>query len=396
MFEYKTQKEIADLTDEQVEVYAKELKAHEIKVRKTEIEAATKVLSDELATVKTASGELQEQINVLKEVAKTQAPKEILLVDELKTNKDALIAISKGGKGEIQLKALSDRASIDPNLNYLPLAEITQLGVKRRSLYDVLPKIQVSVGNHNGVIKYRDWDEDTTVRAAAMVAEGAPFPESTAKYKDYTQPLQKIGDTLPVTEEFFEDEAQAAGELRMFLETNVNTVIDNQLVNGPGTGITLLGLVASSPAFVPAASGIAGANIYDLVKKVRTAIVFNRGSKYSPDIVLMNSNTLDRLQLDKDLNNNYTFKDVDSIGSMIIVEDNNMADNVLIVGDRRYARIYEMGGVVISEGYKGDQFVEDEMTLKARKRMLLLVKNGDRTGFLKVTNITTALATLAS
>jgi len=396
MFEYKTQKEIADLTDEQVEVYAKELKAQEIKVRKTEIEAATKVLSDELATVKTASGELQEQINVLKEVAKTQAPKEILLVDELKTNKDALIAISKGGKGEIQLKALSDRASIDPNLNYLPLAEITQLGVKRRSLYDVLPKIQVSVGNHNGVIKYRDWDEDTTVRAAAMVAEGAPFPESTAKYKDYTQPLQKIGDTLPVTEEFFEDEAQAAGELRMFLETNVNTVIDNQLVNGPGTGITLLGLVASSPAFVPAASGIAGANIYDLVKKVRTAIVFNRGSKYSPDIVLMNSNTLDRLQLDKDLNNNYTFKDVDSIGSMIIVEDNNMADNVLIVGDRRYARIYEMGGVVISEGYKGDQFVEDEMTLKARKRMLLLVKNGDRTGFLKVTNITTALATLAS
>ena len=396
MFEYKTQKEIADLTDEQVEVYAKELKAQEIKVRKTEIEAATKVLSDELATVKTASGELQEQINVLKEVAKTQAPKEILLVDELKTNKDALIAISKGGKGEIQLKALSDRASIDPNLNYLPLAEITQLGVKRRSLYDVLPKIQVSVGNHNGVIKYRDWDEDTTVRAAAMVAEGAPFPESTAKYKDYTQPLQKIGDTLPVTEEFFEDEAQAAGELRMFLETNVNTVIDNQLVNGPGTGITLLGLVASSPAFVPAASGIAGANIYDLVKKVRTAIVFNRGSKYSPDIVLMNANTLDRLQLDKDLNNNYTFKDVDSIGSMIIVEDNNMADNVLIVGDRRYARIYEMGGVVISEGYKGDQFVEDEMTLKARKRMLLLVKNGDRTGFLKVTNITTALATLAS
>ena len=396
MFEYKTQKEIADLTDEQVEVYAKELKAQEIKVRKTEIEAATKVLSDELATVKTASGELQEQINVLKEVAKTQAPKEILLVDELKTNKDALIAISKGGKGEIQLKALSNRASIDPNLNYLPLAEITQLGVKRRSLYDVLPKIQVSVGNHNGVIKYRDWDEDTTVRAAAMVAEGAPFPESTAKYKDYTQPLQKIGDTLPVTEEFFEDEAQAAGELRMFLETNVNTVIDNQLVNGPGTGITLLGLVASSPAFVPAASGIAGANIYDLVKKVRTAIVFNRGSKYSPDIVLMNSNTLDRLQLDKDLNNNYTFKDVDSIGSMIIVEDNNMADNVLIVGDRRYARIYEMGGVVISEGYKGDQFVEDEMTLKARKRMLLLVKNGDRTGFLKVTNITTALATLAS
>jgi hypothetical protein len=33
--------------------------------------------------------------------------------------------------------------------------------------------------------------------------------------------------------------------------------------------------------YVPAASGIAAANIKDLVRKMRTAIVKNRGSKYS-------------------------------------------------------------------------------------------------------------------
>ena len=68
----------------------------------------------------------------------------------------------------------------------------------------------------------------------------------------------------------------------------------------------------------------------------------------------------------------------------------------MIVGDRRYARIYEKTGVVLSKWMPNNQYLEDEITIKARKRMLLLVKNGDRTGFRKVTDIAAALVTLAS
>jgi hypothetical protein len=43
-------------------------------------------------------------------------------------------------------------------------------------LYDVLPKISISnKANDNGIIKYHDWDEATTARATAMVAEGGVF-----------------------------------------------------------------------------------------------------------------------------------------------------------------------------------------------------------------------------
>jgi hypothetical protein len=43
-------------------------------------------------------------------------------------------------------------------------------------LYDVLPKISISnKANDNGIIKYHDWDEATTARATAMVAEGRFF-----------------------------------------------------------------------------------------------------------------------------------------------------------------------------------------------------------------------------
>jgi hypothetical protein len=50
--------------------------------------------------------------------------------------------------------------------------QIGQLGIKARALYDVLPKISISNKNDNGIIKYHDWDEATTARATAMVAEG--------------------------------------------------------------------------------------------------------------------------------------------------------------------------------------------------------------------------------
>jgi HK97 family phage major capsid protein len=109
--------------------------------------------------------------------------------------------------------------------------------------------------------------------------------------------------------EFGEDSDAANAELNRFLDINVNTFIDAQIINGLGTGETLTGLLASAPDYVPAASGIAAANIKDLVRKMRTTIVKNRGSKYSPDVVVMNSDTFDRY-LAKDLDNNYLFDTV--------------------------------------------------------------------------------------
>jgi len=318
--------------------------------------------------------------------------------EEIVEKKDSLKNIANGQRGEVELKALTTRASISGNTNAYVLPSIGQLGIKARALYDVLPKIMISDrSNDNGIIKYHDWDEDTTARAAAMVAEGGTFPESTATFIERTMPIRKIGDTLPVTEEFGEDSALAAAELERFIDINVNSVIDTQIINGDGTGQNLTGLLSSAPDYTPVAAAITGANIKDLVRKMRTTIVKTRGSKYNPDIVVMNSDTFDRYYLAKDLDNNYLFDTVNgTIAGLFVVEDNNMPDNQLVVGDRRFATIYEKTGVVISEGLVNAQFTSDAKTLKARKRMAMLIRVVDRTGFLHCTNVTTALATLAS
>jgi hypothetical protein len=342
---------------------------------------------------------LGDLINEIKDSMENKGGTEVKLSEELKSNKEVIAKIAKGEKKEIVLKANVTRASITNNTASVRLNTIGQLGVKARALYDFFTKFPVGDGNHNGTISYVDWDESTTVRAASVKAEGVAFDESTATFREYTTKLVKIGDTLPVTEEFLEDEVLAASELENFLNVNVNAVIDTKIAVGAGNGngADVEGLYTASPAYTPVASGIVDANIKDLVRKMRTAIVKTRGSKYQPNFVAANSDVIDRYILKKDQNNNYMF-DMDSgtIAGLTIVEDNNLADNTLVVGDSRFGRIYEKPGVVISEGLVNAQFTSDLKTLKARVRILFLIRNVDKTGFLKCTNINTALATLAT
>jgi hypothetical protein len=367
---------------------------------KDAIEAATtqfknenKELTEKLRTLGTFVSQMKNTSEKVEPKTRHETLKEALV-----TNKADILEIGKGvSSKEITLKANTVRASIATNIESMPLTDIGQLGVKERSLYDVATKLQVSESNNSGQISYIDWDESTTVRAAAMRAEGVAFPESTAKFKNYQISLKKIGDTLPVSEEFYEDEAIAASELDMFLEVNVNSVVDNQLVNGDGTGNNMTGLLASTPEWSPSAYGIPDANIYDTIQKMTTGITTNRGSKYKREYIkaVLNSDTYDKLVLKKDANNNYQFPPNHPIYSRVVV-DNNLADNKMVVGDMRYLRIYEKGGLLLSKGEVNAQFTEDMMTLKVRARKLFLIRTVDQTGFLKCSDVDAAIATISA
>lgn len=384
------------ITQEQLDALSAKVEGYkaqdvEVSALKAELEA----LKGKETIEKSVFENLQEQVNQLKEMKTTSTVKTI--VDEIKENKETLKSIAKGGNAEVVLKADTLRASIATNPHVEMLDGIGQLQRKKRSLYDLFRKIPVGAGNHNGTVAYVDWDEATTVKAAASVAEGVAFAESTAKFKGYTLALQKIGDSLPVSEEFFNDEVMAAAELEVFLDANVLDKVASQIVVGDNTGTNLKGLVSSAPAYTAAASGITDANIYDLIAKVSEDITSVGGAKYAPDFVALNIADINKLKLKKDNTNNYVFNFNDPrIGALNIVEDNNVPANTLYLGDSRFARIYEMGGVVVSKGYNGTDFAEDMLTLKARKRLAFLIRQADSTGFRKVASISAALTTLAT
>lgn len=403
MFIYKNERELAEMTSEQRDAYATEKRAFENEQLKNDINDAVAKAKEEMKTANDAEkSQLQSKIDeladkVIELETKGNDVKGNSLQKSIKENLNAIKDVINGKPGEIELKANVTRASIADNTEAVRLDSIGQLGVKKRALYDYFPKFPVGDGNHNGTISYIDWDEATIARAAAVVAEGGTFPESTAAFAEYTKKLIKIGDTLPVTEEFGEDEVMAAAELDNFLRVNVNTVVDNKIAVGAGGASDIEGLYTAAPTYTAVASGIADANIKDLVRKMRTAIVKTRGSKYEPNFVAANSDTIDQYILKKDANNNYMFDmNTGQIAGLDIVEDNNLADNTLVVGDGRFARIYEKQGVVLSEGMVNAQFTSDLKTLKARTRLLFLIREVDKTGFLKSTSISADLTTLAT
>jgi hypothetical protein len=318
---------------------------------------------------------------------------------EFEAVKEAVKNIAKGDKGEIELKAITNVASIATNTAGFDIPNVGQLATAERSAYSIFPKQTISGTNLRKTINYWDWDEATSVRAADMIAESGTFPESTAKWKQYTLPVQKVGDTLVVTEEFFEDEQMFYSELGLFLRTNVEIKVNAQVVNGDGTGSNLLGLIASTPAYTPVASGISDASIYDLIIKLKESISTTGSAKYRTNFALMNIADINKMKLKKDANDNYIIPPfADRSGNVVdgvtIVEDNAVLANTMFIGDARFARIYERAGVDISSDTVGNQFIEDAMTIKIRKRMAFLIRTVDKSGFRQVTSISAALTTL--
>ncbi len=404
----KSVEEMAKLQSEYQEAVTKELNDKIAKAStKEEVEAVKtsfETYKAELEGLKIEESfkELTEKVNQLLENQNGGEDKKEPLSKQLKDNMDEIKKIASGSSTkEIVVKADTLRANIASNTQSYNLPDIGQLAHRKLTLYDIFPKFPISESNNNGTIRYWDWDAATIARSAATRAEGAAFPESTAKWVLGTIPVEKIGDTLPVSAEFYEDEAMFAAELNHFLETNVAIEVDNQLGTGNGTTPNLKGIVATVGNYTPAAAGITDANIYDLLVKVSESITTTGGSKYMPDFVLMNIADINKMKLKKDANNNYIIppfvsRDGKQVDSIVVMESNVITANTAVVGDRRYARIYEKGGVVLSKGLVANQFIEDMETIKARKRMAFLIRGADLGGFANITSISAALTTLAS
>lgn len=389
---------------EQLEAFKNGLPNHTAEIK----ELADKVNALPEGASKEQVEEMQKSIEELgatmtKMQAQTKSSNEpMTLVDEIKANEESIKkAVNKEVKEvEFTVKANTLRASVANSTDALRLNDIGQLAYRTLSARGIFPVVPVGAGS-NGVIRYSDWDDDTKVRAAAMVAEGNAFPESTAAWEEFTLDLKKLGDTIPVSEEMVQDQPRFAAELNQFLATNIAILEDTQLVTGDGTGNNLNGIYPTAPTYTPAASGISDASIYDLIVKMKEAITEPYGSKYMPNFAMMNIADINKMKLKKDANENYILPPfVDRAGNVVdgitIVECNALTADTMVLGDSRFAKIYEVEGYNISVGYSGTQFVQDLMTLKAKKRENLLIRNVDQTGFLKCTGIAAALVTLAT
>lgn len=213
--------------------------------------------------------------------------------------------------------------------------------------------------------------------AVAAIAEEGTYPASAFGYSKATAAVKKIGTITHISEETLADapmlQSEIDGELRYLLDLEVEA----QVLAGDGTGENLTGLIPSATAFV-AAGGLANATRID---RLRLGILQVVLADYVPDGIILNPTDWAAIDLLKDTTGRFVFGNPGAYGAPTlwgkpVVESNTQSVGEWLVGDLRMAAtLYDRGEAeVLISSEHGTNFIEDMLTMKARKRMALAVK----------------------
>ncbi len=390
---------------------------------KTEVQAATAGLmkSDELAAKLEAMGIKDNAIKELTEAIEKQGleinkmisgkgKNEGKSVEEIVHEKaNEITAIAKsGGRTSFKFELPSvnktevSRAAVGSSTMAMRLSEIGQLPYLGTVMSGLFPHVTVSPSS-NGIIRYID--QNAITRNAASVAESAVKPESAISWVERTLTLEKVADSIPVTKEAFADVGFISGEINRLLNLNLALKVDDLLYDGDGNTPNIKGVYTSASALTIAGSAyeasVIDANVYDLLATLRVDIMNNRQGKYAANVALMNPVDILRMKLSKAADGHYILPPFIAangmqVDSLRIVESSQVTANTLLVGDFRFGTIYDLEGVSIEMGWINDQFIQNTFTILAEQRLGLLIRTVDETAFRKITNISTALASLTT
>lgn len=386
-------KEFADaLNAKQAEL----TKAIEEKASKTEIET----LKSQIEALKEINLKQGEEIAKLGKVEQnTLKGLTGEIMDALKTNADKIKNI-KANKGriEIELKSTVTHASVLTNTIGDRLTDIGQKPFRKVVLEDLFGSGNVS----SQQIYYTD-QENVSRDADNIALCNTAYPStSNIEWKERSIKVEKIGDSIKVCLDAMEDFEFVASEVRNLLLTSVDLRADQQLLLGNGTSPELKGVnaVASTFAAGSYAVSIQNPNLYDLITVVGCQIAELGQGMYSPNYAILNPVDACLLKLQKDANDQYiippfTTENGMVVSGMRVIESTLVNANTMYVGDFTKGIVYNRKGLTVEMAMENeDDFNKDLVTIKASRRLALLIRNVHANAFTKVTDIGAALTAI--
>jgi len=265
----------------------------------------------------------------------------------------------------------------------------------------------------NGVITYLDVTAETnnaaeTAETNSQTVGSNNKPESAITWQEYSANLRVIADTIPVTRNAYRHLGFIQSEIDRLLRKNQAQRKDLQIYKGDGVSPNLKGIytytTAVTLASLPQYQAVVNPNIADLVMNLGV-YVSNKSdasgaqSKYAPNVVFINP--ADALKFFvKASDGHYQLppfmQTMGRVGNMQIIESPKVTVGTMMVGDASYGTIYQAEDVIIEMGLVNDQFVKNQWTIRAEQELCFLQRNADLGAFTKVTDITAAIAALAT
>jgi HK97 family phage major capsid protein len=226
-------------------------------------------------------------------------------------------------------------------------------------------------------------EQTTHTDNAAEKGEGVAYAESAFAYTQRSQPIEKITNSLPVTDEQLEDAPQVASIINTDLTAGLRRRLDLQVLVGDGSTPNLKGILDHSIQ-----EQAKGADpIFDAVFKALTKVRVT--GRAMPNAIIAHPNDWQDIRLMRTADGQYIMGAPAVEGSttlfgLPVVISDALTENSVLIGDfLTYCYISERRGVDVQVGYVGDQFKEGKRTIRADLRCALTVTRAN--AFCKVT-----------
>ena len=393
-FEAKTAEEKATIFNELNEENATAFKAltDDVESTKEAIEDARKELKnvrdEQFKYLNDALIEQGLEIKKLKDVATgdiSLITPQASLDAELKANADALKAMSESGNGKLTLKTVGDM-TIAGNISggNVPVEQI-EAGVNniaRRRIF-----IRELINNGTAVSNVISWVEQTGVEGApGGTAEGVLKNQIDFDLVVVNESVIKRTAFIKVSTEMLGDIDFMRSEINNELTTRLSLDIDNQILNGDGTGQNLNGIITQATAY---AAGVftgtltASANLVDVLT---TAVNQIEIANHFPTVHVIHPSDLTTLRLIKDTDKQYISRLQDTNGTMSldgipIVTNTGIAQNTFLTMDGTKDTVFSKGAMAIQIGLDSDDFTKNFRTILIEWRGLNRIKGNDTTAF---------------
>lgn len=218
-------------------------------------------------------------------------------------------------------------------------------------------------------------EETTRTHASAEKAEGAAYAESTFVWEQKTSPVQKITDSIPVTDEQLEDEAQVRSILEQRLAFGLRQRLDLQILVGNGTPPNLRGMTQ----VVGIQTQALGADSR-IVAFLRALTKIRFTGRASPSGAVFHPNDWLDIMLTQDAEGRFLFGNPfqgagpNSLFGIPVAQSDALTENTGLVADfANFTRLDDRRGVMVQTGYVGSNFTEGKVTLRADMRAAFTV-----------------------
>ncbi|MGQ4661338.1 phage major capsid protein [Lysobacter sp. F6437] len=213
--------------------------------------------------------------------------------------------------------------------------------------------------------------------SADAVSETGTKPKSDLTYDRKETAVRKIAHYFKTSSEVLADFPRLQAEINTEGFEMLRQVEEDQLLDGDGTGVNLLGLVPQATGFDYSAveSGDTRVDV------LRRAILQVRQSYFSASGIVLNPADWAAIELMKDSENRYLFSSATNgaqarLWGLPVVESDALAEGEFLVGAfRQAATIYDrMQAAVYLSTENEDDFIKNMVSILFEERLALAVK----------------------